>query len=211
MFHFDFTYEEFPSELIGHIVYLFVGIAVGIVLVFLINIFAKKMSKSIENGILIISFATAFICLIASVIFKEANVSVNILSFFSSFIFAWLLTKKSSKEEFEETQHRIAKTTFRHMGDIKASVVSIKQYLKYLAEKNGDISKDDIYNLSGHISIMEKNIENISEDWKDLMSEKERNNYDKEEYNPEDTKIGIDETVSQPDASVLEKSLGKTS
>lgn len=150
--------------------YYFVGLILCIIIFFIISYFSKKISGNIEEGVMKFSFFIAIFCLVASILFKEVDKSVNILSFFCSFIFSWLLTKKSSKEEFKERQQEIAKTSYRHIGDVKKTTLVTRNRLLELKTK-GEMSRSDIDGILDDIDIILQCIATNEEDWEDMVSE----------------------------------------
>ena len=102
-----------------------------------------KIGKShfnLEKVILWISFVGAVMCLVLSLL-GEQTVSIQILSFYVSFIFAWLLTKGSSQKDFKRMQHKIAKNTYRHIEDVETTVLITKSRIEELCGKEEVLSK----------------------------------------------------------------------
>lgn len=173
-----------------------VGLVVGALLLLVFCYFSKKMIGSIEDIVMVFAFFVALMCFFASVLFKETNISINLLSLFCSFIFSWLLTKKSSKGEFKEQQEAIAKTTYRHIGDIKSAALVTQDRLLILRKKEG-INQTDIDGILDNVKIILKGIKTNEEDWKDMLS----NEYIEELSKNEDPENELDEqreNIEQP-------------
>lgn len=181
-------------------VLLIAGIIIGIIIgISVYSYFSKRIVKNIDDGVMIISFLVATFCLIVSICFKEVDKSINVLSFFSSFVFSWLLTKKSSKEEFKERQQEIAKTLYRHIGDVRKATLVTQSRLNELNKKEGQISKNDIEGILDDVEIILQCIATNEGDWRDMVSEsylKKMKKYHDPEDEHEDN--DTDKEVSQP-------------
>lgn len=179
------------------LIFLILGIFLGIIINYLRQKKDKdSISRNIENTIMSISFVIAAICLIINIVGIEEISSIGVLSFYSSFIFSWLLTKKSSKGELKETQHEIAKMIYRHVGDVREATLITQLRLKNIHSK-GSAEQTDIEGIMDNISIIVKNIENIEQDWFDMLSDEEKRKKNKE-INPE-VPPKKQREVSQPD------------
>ncbi len=163
------------------------GFIICLICVLIYLCFLKKKLLNIEDGVMIFSFLAAIACLFISLFFNEIDKSINILSFFCSFVFSWLLTKKSSKKEFKELQQEIAKTSHRHIGDVKKATLVTKNRLLELKNKE-QISKSDIDGILDDVEIILQCITTNEGDWKDMVS-KEYLKEMKKNADPEDEDI----------------------
>jgi Ca2+/Na+ antiporter len=146
-----------------------VGFVICLICVFTYFFFTKKKRLNIEDGVMTLSFFGATACLIISLFFSEVDKSINILSFFCSFVFSWLLTKKSSKQEFKELQQEIAKTSYRHIGDVRKATLVTKNRLSELKNKD-KILNSDIDGILDDVEIILQCIVTNEDDWKDMVS-----------------------------------------
>lgn len=175
--------EYIGDNIIQLVCALVIGVVIGFLLFLILSFISKKMVKHIEDSVMIVSFAIALLCLFMGILFGENNISTNILSFFTSFVFSWLLTKKSSREEFKERQQEIAKTAHRHITHIMQSALVTKNRLEEIKSK-GTLDPTDVDGILDDIVIIINGIEHQEKDWEDMLSEQYRNEIT--EKNPED-------------------------
>lgn len=184
-----------------------VGLAIGVLLFLAFCYFSKKKIGSIEDIVMVFAFFVALMCFFASVLFKETNISINLLSLFCSFIFSWLLTKKSSKGEFQEQQQAIAKTTYRHIGDIKSAALVTRDRLLILRDKE-EINKTDIDGILDNVKIILKGIKTNEEDWKDMLSNEYIEKLSKNE-DPENELNEQRKDIGQPTSEDINEMISK--
>lgn len=188
------------------------GMILGYFLRELIKKGFKKMVRKLDNMVLLFSLFGAIFCLFVNLFLGKENVSIQLLSFYTSFIFAWLLTKKSSKEEFENTQHKVAKNTFRHIEDVETAALVTRDRLYVIKDKK-DISEKDMEGILDNIEIILTGIRSNKEDWMEMLKpsyvKKLKNDEDPEarllhskekKINREDNKKGA---VNQPELGGL--------
>lgn len=145
-----------------------IGLLIGYFLAAIIRNGMKKAIRKLDNVVLAFSFLGAAFCLYANVFLGKENISIQLLSFYTSFIFAWLLTKKSAKEEFEVTQHKVAKNTFRHIEDVETAVLVTRDRLYEIKDKEG-ISDKDIEGILDNVEIILTGIRSNKDDWMDML------------------------------------------
>lgn len=114
---------------------LIIGIVIGYIFPKWFN--SKKIKlKNLDTLVIIMSFLVAVLCLFSSTVVSNSVVYTGILSFYSSFVFSWQLTKKSSKEDFKERQHEIAKNTHRHIQDIETAALVTKARINDILDQD---------------------------------------------------------------------------
>lgn len=145
-----------------------IGVALGYFLKELLRKGLKRMVRKLDNMVLLFSLMGAIFCLFVNLFLGKENVSIQLLSFYTSFIFAWLLTKKSSKEEFENTQHKVAKNTFRHIEDVETAALVTRERLYVIKDKE-DISEKDMEGILDNIEIILTGIRSNKEDWMEML------------------------------------------
>lgn len=154
-----------------------IALVIGIVLGIVIHILWKSKAKDntnkfkLEAGIMYISLLGAAGCLIMSLL-GESTVSIQILSFYTSFIFAWLLTKSSSRSEFKKMQHRVAKSTYRHIEDVETNVLITKKRIEE-CRKSG-LTDGDIDGIVDDLNAILTGIRSNKDDWKDMLTKSYR-------------------------------------
>lgn len=184
-------YWEFAGKNISEIIVtLIVGCILGVVVGYFLKSIIKdgiqSVVRKLDNVVLLFSLLVAAVCMVAALIYQEPRVSVNILSFYSSFIFAWLLTKKSAKEEFKKTQHKVAKNTYRHIEDVETAAIITRDRLQQCQEKlkNDSTYMIDIEGLIDNVDVILTGIRSNKKDWEDMLKksyrEKIRNEEDPE-------------------------------
>lgn len=160
----NYIYSNWKTILISCIV----GILIGYLLKTLIEKGIKKTVRKLDNMVLLFSFVGAVFCLFINLFLGKENVSIQLLSFYTSFIFAWLLTKKSSKEEFQNTQHKVAKNTFRHIEDVEIATLITRDRLYEIKDKK-DISEKDMEGILDNVEIILTGIRSNKADWMEML------------------------------------------
>ena len=112
---------------------------------------------------------------------KFASVTINI---FGTIVFSWLLTKKSSKEEFKEHEQDLALRAYRHINYLETAANSA---YKTLEDFKGDeaISKEVklmLSNAMSQIKYIQGGINTCKMDWADMLSPEQRLKCMDEEY-----------------------------
>ncbi|MDO4166985.1 MAG: hypothetical protein Q4D32_06245, partial [Eubacteriales bacterium] len=142
--------------------------------------FLRKIYINLDNFILILSFLIVCSSIYFSTINKLekfASVAINI---FASVIFSWLLTKKSSKEEFREQEQELALRSFRHINYIESAAnTAYKKIENYLSE---DVELDEkaklmLSSAMDQIKYIQGGINTCKMDWHDMLSDEEKKHY----------------------------------
>lgn len=144
------------------------GILIGYFLNTLIKKGAKKAIRKLDNMVLLFSLIGAIFCLFVNLFLGKENVSIQLLSFYTSFIFAWLLTKKSSKEEFANLQHEVTKNTFRHIEVVETAVLVTRDRVCEIKDKKYIID-EDMEGILDNIEIILTGIRSNKEDWMEML------------------------------------------
>lgn len=178
----------------------FTGAAIALLTKWIIGKIMKqsKIHFNLEKCILWISFIGAIGCLIASFL-GEQNVSIQILSFYVSFIFAWLLTKDSSQKDFKKMQHKVAKNTYRHIEDVETTVLITKNRVEKLCERETEI-QGELRGIVDELNSILTGIRSNKDDWKDMLKKSYREKIDAQE-DPEGKLGKLQKSKSQPDSS----------
>ncbi|MCI5713687.1 MAG: hypothetical protein MR324_11220 [Lachnospiraceae bacterium] len=154
--------------------------------------FFRKIYINLDNFILIIST----LIIVGSICFSTigklesfASVAINI---FGSVVFSWILTKKSSKEEFKQEQEELALRSFRHINYIEsASNTAYKKIEKYL-DSEVELNENAKLMLSStmdQIKYIQGGINTCKMDWHDMLSDKEKQHY----KNASENSISLDD------------------
>lgn len=166
-------------------------LALGFVLGYFIskiksNEFMKKFKKRIENlenWIMTLSFAIAVFCMYKAVSGAATAIDTQYLSLYSSFVFAWILTKKTASKDFKRNQHKIAKSTYRHIEDAETAVLIAKSRL--MNNRGKALNEGDVEGLIDDLQIILTCIRSNKKDWRDMLKSSYKEKIDIEE-NPED-------------------------
>ena len=196
------------------------GLVIALVIGFFLHLFIRVTKerrltkerrftiKKLDNVVLYISFIGAVVCLIFGIFNKEDSINVQILGFYTSFIFSWLLTKRSSKEEFKDTQNDIANNTYRHIQDIETAAVVAKNRVAELLNKDKDSVKTGLEGILDNLEIILKGIRTNEEDWKNMMNEESRKKID----DSDDREVGLKQSnlgqITPDQAMELKEALG---
>lgn len=184
--------------------FIIAGILVGIIICLITYWLSCKIKKKVkihfnlEKCILWISFIGAAGCLIIS-FFGIQTISIQILSFYVSFIFAWLLTKGSSQKDFKRMQHRVAKNTYRHIEDVETTVLITKNRVEKICGKETAI-QGELQGVVDDLNSILTGIRSNKDDWKDMLKKSYREKIDSQE-DPEGKLGKLEKAKSQPDSS----------
>lgn len=170
---------------------LVIGIVLGIVLGVIftktkLGIYWRKQKRrleNLENWVMGVSFLIAVICTYRAISGKAAEIDSQYLSIYSSMIFAWILTKKTASKDFKRSQHKIAKSTYRHIEDAETAVLIAKNRLMNNGER--ELNDSDVVGLIDDLQFILTCIRSNKKDWSDMLKKSYRNKIDAEE-NPED-------------------------
>jgi hypothetical protein len=94
----------------------------------------------------------------------------NVLQFIFSIVFAWLLTRFSSKKDFEDTQRGFAIAAYRRMLQLRETV----RFLKYKLREKGLRStelKSELESIESLAFSIEQTINSSVSDWADVISD----------------------------------------
>lgn len=165
-------------------------IVLSIILLFTaIGFFAGRTKRGkgikLEDIILGVSFLGAFACFGLSLV-GQTEISIQILNFYVSFIFSWLLTKKSSRNEFMKMQHKVAKNTYRHIEDVETTVIITMDRVSNLIErikgrKFADLILGDLDGVMDDLYSVLTGIRSNKDDWKDMLKKSYREKIESQE------------------------------
>lgn len=184
--------------------FMIASMLIGIIIALIVNWIVKKIRQKInmrfnlEKCILWVSFIGAISCLFASFL-GEQTISIQILSFYVSFIFAWLLTKDSSQKDFRKMQHKVAKNTYRHIEDVETTVLITKKRVEKLCEKETAI-QGELQGVVDDLNSILTGIRSNKDDWKDMLKKSYREKIDAQE-DPEGKLGKLEKAKTQPDTS----------
>lgn len=195
------------------IIFLIMGFIIGLI----INIRIKKTNKSgfnsvlkkiideLNNFVLVGTFFLAFIMYgIQMFCDKIDNSKVfDVLSFYVSFIFAWLLTQKSSKSEFEKQEKKLGEMAYRHIYQLWISLGEINDDVNNIIEKyrNDDENLDcsiivsDLNGLNSCLKYIRSTTSACVNDWGHIIDKDMEEHRDKKITNKQ--KKDIDESAKK--------------
>lgn len=139
----------------------------------------KKIDKlPIEHLVM----ALSLIFLIASITLSAFNVITELatacMTFFSSVIFSWLLTKENSKAELKEHEQELALKSYRHINYLEtAALTAGKTIQQYTNDENSTLDSDVKLVLShamDQIGYIQGGINTCKMDWVDMLSESDK-------------------------------------
>lgn len=169
------------------VVTLIIGMVIGCAIGYFLNTAIRNgvnaLVRKLDNAVLVFSLFVAIICMFSALVFKEEQVSIQILSFYSSFVFAWLLTKKSAKEEFKKTQHKVAKNTYRHIENVETAAIITRDRLCEFQKKLEGCEEQtiDIDGLIDNVDVILTGIRSNKKDWEDMLKKSYREKIRQEE------------------------------
>ncbi len=157
---------------------MFVSFISGIIVAVLIGYFVIKIAIKIEYLILGLSMVFFVVCVFYSICGEPDMLLVEFLSFFSTIVFSWLLTKKSSKEEFKSEQAELAKRSYRHINFIESTANTACKLLENLGD---DAPNDVIAPIRVSLNSIQTGIHTCKLDWFDMLSDEDKRNYGENE------------------------------
>lgn len=166
---------------------LLIGVIIGFILGRLtprnmgIYEFLRKIYINLDNFILTASAIVVVFSIYFATIGKlEAFASVTI-NIFGSIVFSWLLTKKSSKEEFRKQEQELALRSFRHINYIESAANTaykkIEVYLNAKDVKLDENAKLMLNSAMDQIKYIQGGINTCKMDWLDMLSDEEKKHY----------------------------------
>lgn len=169
-------------SILSGILGLVVGFALGRIRPKNLNFyeFLNKIYKNLDNFILLLStfIVVGSISLAAMDRLEQfASAAINI---FSSIVFSWILTKKSSREDFKKQEEELALRSYRHINYIESAANTaykkIEQYINDMGE--ADIqTKLMLSSATDQIKYIQGGINTCKMDWHDMLSDDEKKHY----------------------------------
>ena len=172
-----------PSDILVNIMYALVGFCVGIVTCVILGHLYKKnffggIFRNLEHIIMLVSMFILLIGLILEGLSITNQVGITYLNIFATVIFSWLLTKLSSKKDFEEQERTLARISYRHIQQTESSITTLtKEITQFLnadseSEKFDTVNKDATEELRNVLSTLEHlkgSIAANKQDWSDKL------------------------------------------
>lgn len=168
----------------------------------------SKAFMNMDNYIIIGALILLIFSIGLSTSGTNGNLAIIILNVFSSIVFSWLLTKKTSIKDFKEKEEELALRSYRHINYIESAANTASGTIdKYASEHNEGINAETKLILSSakeQIKYIQGGINTCKMDWFDLLSEEEqdkRNHHDlpSDDFGTVETVLR-DEDINQEDA-----------
>lgn len=175
--------------------YLVAATLVGLILGFILgrmkpknmNVyqFLRRIYVNLDNFILFMSFAIVCGSIYFSTVGKLQEFAAVAINVFGSVVFSWLLTKKSSKEEFREQEQELALRSFRHINYIESAAnTAYKKIENYISD---DVELDEkaklmLSSAMDQIKYIQGGINTCKMDWHDMLSDEEKEHYKNSVY-----------------------------
>jgi len=142
--------------------------------------FLRKIYINLDNFILLLSILVVCGSIYFSTIGKFEKFASIAINVFASVIFSWLLTKKSSKEEFKEQEQELALKSFRHINYIESAANTA--YMKIGNYLSDDVELDEkakliLSSAMDQIKYIQGGINTCKMDWHDMLSAEEKEHY----------------------------------
>lgn len=134
--------------------------------------YLNDIFRNLDNYVMAISALIVVVSIVLSVTGKLetfASVTINV---FGTVVFSWLLTKKSSKEEFREHEQDLALRAYRHINYLESAANSAYKTLEeFKADDNIDKEvKLMLGNAMNQINYIKGGINTCKMDWVDMLS-----------------------------------------
>lgn len=127
----------------------------------------RKMVAKLDDFVLFLAALFLLISIILDFFHITDGTATLMLNVFTTLVFSWLLTKKSSEMEFKKQQERLAKLSHRHLCGVEASILSLGQSIK---DYDGYDDDEFLQGLSGRIEDVQNGIQSNEADWEDMLS-----------------------------------------
>lgn len=167
--------------------------------------FPEALSRAfinMDNYIIIGALMLLIFSIGLSVTESNSALAIVILNVFSSVVFSWLLTKKTSIKDFKEKEEELALRSYRHINYIESAANTASGTIdKYASEHNNDINAETKLILSSakeQIKYIQGGINTCKMDWYDLLSEEEQDKRNHRET-PNDDFGTVDTVISNED------------
>lgn len=156
---------------------------------------------NMDNYVIIGSLILLVFSIYLSTINENSTVAIVILNIFSSIVFSWLLTKKTSIKDFKEKEEELALRSYRHIDYIESAANTASGTIdKYISE-HGDISAEMkliLANAKEQIKYVQGGIKTCRMDWFDLLSVEEKRKREHSEDTNDDFGT-VDTVISDAD------------
>ena len=160
----DYIKEPIPIAL--NLLMLLLGILVGII----IGILLKK-KPNINLPKINITDLVIFISLILAIVFTIGGINnklnepifAAISNFYVSFIFAWLLTKKTSKESYEQEIEKTAIMSYKQLHNLEGGVRFALTKVHEMGEVDSNIGKESECESCNKESIFKERISRVAD------------------------------------------------
>lgn len=127
----------------------------------------RKMIAKLDDFVLFLSALILLVSMVLDFFNITEGTATLMLNIFTTLVFSWLLTKKSSEMEFKKQQERLAKLSHRHLCGVEASILSLGQSIK---DYDGYDDNEFLQGLSGRIEDVQNGIQSNEADWEDMLS-----------------------------------------
>lgn len=164
---------------------LLVGCLIGYIIAKITK--GKKALEHLEDFIMSLSGVIFILVTVLDACNIAQSVSASFLGVFSTIIFSWLLTKKSSEIQFKKEEEKIAKLSHRRIQDIEKAVLGMQQYIQDMKEEKEVSTKEILSNIDARIEQIKNETLSAKEDWNDLLSDEYKKElHEKEEKQKRD-------------------------
>lgn len=145
-----------------------------------VYVFFRKIYTNLDNFVLLFASLIVGGSIYFSTIGKLENFASIAINIFGSIVFSWLLTKKSSKEEFKQQQEELALKSFRHINYIESAANTAYKKIESYLDKEVKLEESTKLMLSSamdQIKYIQGGINTCKMDWHDMLSDKEKEHY----------------------------------
>lgn len=131
----------------------------------------RKMVAKLDDFVLFMAALFLLISIILDFFGITDGTATLMLNVFTTLVFSWLLTKKSSEMEFKKQQEGLAKLSHRHLLDVETSLLSLGLIIK---ENETFDNNEFLQGLLGRLEDVQNGIKSNEADWEDMLSEEYR-------------------------------------
>lgn len=171
------------------VIILLITFALGVLSNWAVRKFCKKDFLTVDFLIILLSLLFLSLSIIISTFGLLEELATTAMTFFSSIIFSWLLTKENSKADLKAQEQELAKKSYRHINYLETAADTAGKTLdQYITSQDSKLTAEVRLVLSramDQIGYIQGGINTCKMDWADLLSKEDQRKLTKQE-NPED-------------------------
>jgi len=180
-------------------VILVIAFALGVLTNWIVRKFCKKDFLAIDFLIVLLSLFFLSASIVISTFGLLEELVTTAMTFFSSIIFSWLLTKENSKADLKAQEQELAKKSYRHINYLeKAADTAGKTIDQYITGQDAELTAEVKLVLSramDQIGYIQGGINTCKMDWFDLLSKEDQHRLTNQESSEDYGTTTVDASI----------------